>query len=118
MKYPEQYRLDYSFKDKDVPGLENAAAFKIPYKGCDLRVIASLDEGWEHVSVSLPNRNPNWDEMCHVKDLFWGDDEECIQFHPRKNEYVNLTEYCLHIWKPPFYINKPPKQDNSEVYGA
>ena len=56
-------------------------------------------EGWEHVSVSIPNRCPNWTEMCFVKDLFW-DEEECVvQFHPPKSEYVNNHPYCLHLWR-------------------
>ena len=71
-----------------------------------LRIISSgevHDNGelgeWEHVSVSLPNRCPTWDEMCFVKDLFWDKDETVIQFHPRDAEYVSYHDYCLHLWK-------------------
>lgn len=54
---------------------------------------------WEHVSVSLPDRCPTWQEMCWVKDLFF-DHEECVvQFHPPKKEYVNMHKHCLHLWK-------------------
>lgn len=74
--------------------------FKIPFKGRNLNVFADKIAGYEHVSVSLPNRNPNWDEMCFVKDLFWDEEEMCIQFHPKKSQYVNLHSHCLHIWKP------------------
>lgn len=93
MKFPEQYRVDNPFDKK-------LNCFKIPFRGRDLVVIASDWGKWQHVSVSLKNRCPNWDEMCHVKDLFWNDEEECIQFHPKKSEYVNAMPYCLHIWKP------------------
>jgi hypothetical protein len=56
--------------------------------------------GWEHVSVSVDGRVPNWQEMCFVKNLFWSDEECVVQFHPPKSEYVNLHPYCLHLWKP------------------
>jgi hypothetical protein len=65
-----------------------------------LRIIASDDLGWEHVSVSLPNRTPNWAEMCFVKSLFWDEEELVMQFHPPKSEYVNYHPNCLHLWRP------------------
>ncbi len=58
--------------------------------------------GMEHVSVS-PKRKfkiPSWDDMCILKDIFFEDEEEAYQIHPKKNEYVNLMENCLHLWKP------------------
>lgn len=77
-----------------------------------LKIIASgaheISEGWEHVSVSLKNRCPNWEEMCFVKDLFWLPEECVIQFHPPKSDYVNCHPYCLHLWKPPFDLPTPP----------
>lgn len=64
-----------------------------------LRVIASWDGGWDHVSVSLSDRCPTWDEMTYVKQLFW-DDEDCVvQYHPPKSRYVNNYANCLHLWK-------------------
>ena len=54
---------------------------------------------WEHVSVSLPNRCPTWDEMCKVKDLFWDKNQTVIQFHPPEGEYVNNCGFCLHLWR-------------------
>ena len=65
----------------------------------EMAIIASWGGGWEHVSVSLRNRCPTWDEMCLVKDIFWMDDECVVQFHPPKNEYINVHPYCLHLWK-------------------
>lgn len=61
---------------------------------------ASCDSGdWEHVSVSLSSRPPNWQEMCFVKSLFWEDDECVVQFHPPKADYINIHEHCLHLWR-------------------
>ena len=57
------------------------------------------EEGWEHVSICLYNRQPSWDEMCEVKDIFWDDEEQVVQIHPRKSQYVNITE-AFHLWRP------------------
>ena len=72
----------------------------------NLRVISSgsaednpESDGWEHVSVSLPDRCPAWEEMTMVKDLFWRDDETVIQFHPPKDKHVNVHPFCLHLWR-------------------
>ena len=48
--------------------------------------------------------------MCHVKDLFWQDEEVVIQYHPRKSEYVNNHPFVLHLWKPIYQgiIPTPP----------
>lgn len=56
--------------------------------------------GFEHLSVSTPVKTPTWEQMCKMKDIFWNDDEVCMQLHPKKEEYVNNMPYCLHIWKP------------------
>lgn len=63
-------------------------------------VIWSFGGGWDHVSVSYRNRCPTWDEMCKIKEIFFREDECCIEYHPDKKNYVNIHPYCLHIWKP------------------
>lgn len=60
---------------------------------------APMNKEWQHVSVSLPKRCPNWPEMAKVKDLFWSDDETVVQYHPKKSEYVNNHPFCLHLWR-------------------
>lgn len=70
---------------------------QIVASGCDAD--DTMAEGWEHVSVSTPRRTPNWQEMCFVKDLFWGEDETVIQFHPPRSEYINQHPHCLHLWR-------------------
>jgi hypothetical protein len=79
----------------------NGAFFVFGPCGADLKIIASSEGmGWEHVSVSLKNRCPNWPEMCFVKDLFWEDEEAVMQIHPPKSDYINCHPYCLHLWRP------------------
>ena len=98
----EQYRLkglkSYSSKEGD-----NFGVFAVP-SPIDPRIIltvmvAPMSELWQHVSVSTHRRCPNWPEMCKVKELVWGDDVTVVQFHPKKTEYVNNHQYCLHLWK-------------------
>lgn len=63
-------------------------------------VAGNNEDGWEHVSVELyARRLPTWEEMCFVKDLFWDDEEEVVQIHPKKSQYVDMTE-ALHLWRP------------------
>jgi hypothetical protein len=58
---------------------------------------------WEHVSCRImefgKSRMPTWDEMCVIKDVFWGEDEVVVQFHPAKKDYVNFHPHVLHLWK-------------------
>lgn len=99
-KVPEIYRVTKGRLGSDK-SVGNNGAFYVPMikSPTVLAVIASCGEGWEHVSVSLPDRCPNWYEMCRVKDLFW-DIEDCVvQFHPPHSQYVNCHPHCLHLWK-------------------
>ena len=58
------------------------------------------ENGWEHVSVSpYKGKMPTWDDMCEIKDIFWNDEEAVIQIHPKKSEYVNMVDNCLHLWR-------------------
>jgi hypothetical protein len=65
-----------------------------------LKVVASDQMGWEHVSVSRDDRCPTWEEMQIVKDLFWGEDDTVVQYHVPKDDHVNLHSRCLHLWRP------------------
>jgi len=105
MKFPEQYRVTDFAPLRSRPG-DDFGLFFIPGpKGATLRAVASAgaeetDVLWEHVSVSLPNRCPNWPEMDYVKRLFWDDEEAVMQLHPPRSRWVNTHEYCLHLWRP------------------
>lgn len=82
--------------------------FDVPHNksGVKLRVIASCDDGWDHVSVSLPHRCPNWPEMEYIRRLFFRDDECVVQIHAPVKDYVDGEggrahghPYCLHLWR-------------------
>ncbi len=89
----------------------NSGTFLIPYQFFAIRVIASDGQGWEHGSVSLSNRCPNWHDMFFIKDVFWDMEDVVIEYHPAKSEYVNRHENCLHLWRPVgVKIPTPPKE--------
>lgn len=73
-----------------------------------LRVMSSDGEGWDHVSISLSGRCPNWDEMAYIKDLFFKESETVVQYHPKKSEYVNNCGSCLHLWRDQGQEHKLP----------
>jgi len=95
------------FRDNSNPNMKSSYGvnwgwFTIIRLGARLRVMSSgvgEDYGWEHVSVSLYNRCPTWDEMAFIKNLFWREDETVIQFHPKKSRYKNEMPFCLHLWR-------------------
>lgn len=90
-----------------LPNITNEGlmgAFRIHRKDRVLRIISSTglakaEEGWEHVSVSMVDRIPTWEDMCYVKGLFWTDEETVIQFHPPKSLHINCHPNCLHLWR-------------------
>lgn len=75
-----------------------------------ISVVASAGFGWDHVSVSRQNRCPNWQEMEHVKRLFFKEDETAVQFHVPPADHVNDHPNCLHLWRPTgAEMPRPPK---------
>ena len=121
LKQIDRYRLRHPtvLKLYGSYGGADSGCFTIPspVDGREMAIIASpaMQFGWEHVSVSLIKRPPNWKEMSFVKDLFFLPEETVIQFHPPKSEYVDGKEYgravnCLHLWRYTLgELPRPPK---------
>lgn len=98
-------------------GDDRNGVFDVPHPrtGVVLLVIASSGDDWDHVSVSLPNRCPDWEEMEYVKRMFFEDHETAMQLHVPPAEHKNLANTCLHIWRPQASeIPRPP----AELVGA
>jgi hypothetical protein len=75
-----------------------------------LCVIASSASGWDHVSISLRDRCPRWEEMEQIKRLFFKDDEIAMQLHVSVSDHINLHPNVLHLWRPhDVQIPMPPK---------
>lgn len=109
----------YRLKTKDVLehfgsfGGKLDGAFVLPYPktGASLKCVASSGYGWDHVSVSLMNRCPNWFEMAFVKHTFFKPDEVVMQLHVGESDHINTHPYCLHLWRPHLgMIPLPPKE--------
>ena len=111
MRFPEQFRYtDAKNRNRQFatkPG-DRFGYFVVPpdkAKGRALRCVACEAHGnilWDHVSVSLvgwEHKTPSWDEMCLVKDLFWGEEDCVVQFHPPRSRYVNTHPGVLHLWR-------------------
>lgn len=104
-RVPEQYRLRQG-PLASGPGHGNNGAFILPPKigNRGLYVIASDGAGFEHVSVHCAVGKklytPTWAEMCHVKDLFWEEEDTVMQLHPARSSYVNYHEHTLYLWRP------------------
>jgi len=105
-KRVEQFRMSVPASERGGPG-----AFMVPFRDDSvLRIIMCDGRGWaesgmsgqpwEHVSVSVANRCPTWEEMDFVKDLFWSNDELVLQFHVPKAAHINHHPNCLHLWRP------------------
>jgi len=97
---PEQYRVRNGLFGSSPKDGNNGGFFVPRRAGAPLKIIASDGLGWEHVSVSLPDRCPTWEEMCRVKALFWDDEDAVMQLHPPRSTWVNNHPYCLHLWRP------------------
>lgn len=112
MKFPEKYRHEHPLGFEHKTG-DNFGWFMIPSPIKDnqwIAVQADAQTEWEHISCSLRNRAPTWDEMCYLKNLFWHENEMCVQYHPAQYDYVNMAKNCLHIWKFTGEMPKPPTE--------
>lgn len=111
-KVPEKYRIKTGALGSNSSA-GNCGAFRIMSLKLKrpFACIAS-DEGWEHVSVSLPDRCPTWEEICFIKNMFWDEGDLVVQLHPPKEDYINNHPYCLHLWRKAGtndFCERPPK---------
>ena len=94
----------------------NNGYFEIPLEeGVVAKVIASDGMGWDHVSVHIEedgeDQTPTWDEMCRIKDMFWGKEACVFQYHPPKSKYVNNHPNVLHLWRKQMHkFEMPPPE--------
>lgn len=103
LNYLNRYRVDARHIFGST-GDEHNGVFKVFVGGRSFMVIASNGGGWDHVSVTPCNTKrktcPTWEEMCHIKDMFFEPDEWAVEYHPAKEDYVNNHALCLHLWRP------------------
>jgi len=101
---PERFRV----KDGPMGSTSeygNNGYFIIPLDGdVGAHVIASDGLGWDHISIHCEDPighdfTPDWDIMCKLKDMFWGEEDTVIQLHPPRSHYVNDHPNTLHLWR-------------------
>lgn len=82
-----------------------------------LKVIATLAEidgkRWLHVSYSRQSSIPTWKDTAWVKQEVIGENRKAFIVLPKATNYVNLNEYCLHMWVP---IDHDPLPDFEVEY--
>lgn len=86
----------------------SVAGWQAPRPDGVLRVLVAKEgeAGW-HISMSHVNRNgdpgryPTWDELADAKERFTPDDVAMGMVCPRKTDYVNMHDTCLHLWQLP-----------------
>lgn len=113
MKNKEEILSDKRIK-KVYKNVDNGIILKIKFdvhsiKASDTCLVSlTCVDGWEHLSVSHKNKIPSWLCMEEMKELCFKDDEECFQFHPKIDDYINNNEYTLHIWRRTDGRMEPP----------
>lgn len=66
-----------------------------------LRVVASSDYEWDHVSVSTDKKRcPTWAEMSYIRSKFFAPDEVCMELHVAAKDHISIDDYTLHLWRP------------------
>jgi len=105
---PNKYRVRTgAYASPDEYG--NSGHFRVPIGTKYATIICSDGEGWEHISVSFPDRCPTWGEMCKLKAIFWDAEDTVMQLHPPESEWINNHPYCLHLFRPVgIEIPRPP----------
>lgn len=56
--------------------------------------------GW-HLSISTPNRNPTWEEIKQARYDLLPHDVTMALILPPTAEYVNIHEFCFHLYQIP-----------------
>ena len=53
---------------------------------------------WLHVSFARKSKMPTYAEMKMIKRDFIGEDKKAIFVLPKKEQFVNINKFCLHLW--------------------
>lgn len=52
-----------------------------------------------HISTSHPKRLPSYEEIKHARYELIPNEVTMAQIFPPKEEFVNVHEYCLHLYE-------------------
>lgn len=65
----------------------------------ELSIFAGKEQGRWHLSIAHPDRLPTWEEIKTLRDLLVPEDVFLAIPMPPKAHWVNLHEFCLHLWE-------------------
>lgn len=82
------------------------------WEGADgLALAASLDplphqtvtskQRFLHLSISRPDRYPDWDEQVQAVEALAGRDLDMAMIKPRRSDYISPHPNCFHWWEMP-----------------
>ncbi len=72
------------------------------FMGCN--VIVTKDAGLYHLSISRKDRLPSYDELKSARYQFLPDVPYMVQIFPPEEDFVNLHDFCLHLWEPKDFV--------------
>ena len=61
--------------------------------------LGTLPNGKTHMSISHATRLPTWDEVSKARYKIIDDDKDMAMYLPKKDDYVNVHIYCLHLFE-------------------
>ena len=69
-----------------------------------LAMLYSLDKTHHgtlhHLSISREKQYPDWDDIVQTKEVIMGD-IDTMMIIPKRIDYINVMNYCFHIWETP-----------------
>lgn len=90
----DQFELQEHVKDLLPPGTQGYRM-----SGCTI-LVSHVSAGW-HMSISHRKRNPTWEEVRTARYALLPDGVTMAMLLPPVDEYVNVHEFCFHLWEMP-----------------
>ncbi|MBQ9789974.1 MAG: hypothetical protein IJW24_00050 [Clostridia bacterium] len=100
LKIFDKSRIDHLFFDMEGQDLSKNGMFEFFLEKERYCVVASSNDGWDHVSVSHASKIPSPSVMTYFKNKFFEKNETAFEFFPLSQDYVSMHDFCLHLWRP------------------
>lgn len=94
-----KYKTDNSMMANEVKLTDDYGIYGIgwfKFKGKD--ILITIDNGKWHLSASC-NHYLGYVEMKELRYKFMPNDMEVAQIFPRREEFVNISKNCFHLWE-------------------
>ena len=81
-------------------------------------IVQKEDDGRWHLSISCKNHQPSYKLIKESRYLFLPENIVVAQIFPPKSEFVNVHQYCHHLWEifpqeslPPDHVTLEDQED-------